>query len=226
VAKSLKLTRRGKALFYLVCAVLLLFSAFMSYYLAGDINSFFKGVLRGETQTRIEAPIVEELLKPLGLVILAAALSLTNHKRSVRIDLLKSMNVDYVIGYTSGLVFGVLESGITYHTLSGLRAVTPFFHAFTTGMVGIGIYLVLTGGKKEIVKLIPIYIFAVFLHSTWNTIGSYAVHVVFGLSVIIIGLGPLLVKLKRKPAKVKSVRSIRGRRAKGCFDLALNTTTL
>jgi RsiW-degrading membrane proteinase PrsW (M82 family) len=192
-------------------------SAYLSGSLAGSINSFFRGILSEATQARIEAPIVEELLKPLGLVLLAATLLRAEKKqrakkrRPIRIDWLKSMKVDYAIGYASGFMFGVLENLLSYRTFSGLRSVTPFLHAFTTGVVGVGIYFILISGKGGIVKFIPLYFSAVFIHSAWNTIGSYTVHVVFGLSVITLGLGPLLLKLKREPAKSKSVRGIRSR---------------
>jgi RsiW-degrading membrane proteinase PrsW (M82 family) len=175
----------------------------VSFILTGIINSFFKGVLGEEVGARIEAPIVEELLKPLSLVILAAVLSLANRKRSVRINWLRSMKVDYAIGYVSGLTFGVLESEIAYGTFSGLRSVTPFFHAFNTGLVGIGIYYVLAGRKKGLTKLISLYFSVVLLHSAWNSIGSQAVLAVFGLSAMIIGLIvllQLLMKLGRRPA--------------------------
>jgi RsiW-degrading membrane proteinase PrsW (M82 family) len=185
----------------LLCAIAIL-SICTSFVLTGIINSFFVGVLGEEVGARIEAPIVEELLKPLSLIILATMFSLANRKRLVRINWLRSMKVDYAIGYASGLIFGVLESGITYRTFSGLRAITPFFHAFNTGLVGIGIYYVLTGGKKGIAKLVPIYLLAVLLHSTWNG-GSSAVQGVIGLSTMIIGLivlPQLLMKLGRRPA--------------------------
>ena len=201
MVRSRKLTRRGKALIYLFCTTLLIISAYVSSSLAANINSFFRGVLREETHARIEDPIVEELLKPLSLVILAAMFSLANRKRSVRINWLRSMKVDYAIGYASGLTFGVLESGIAYGTFSGLRAITPFLHALGTGIVGIGIYYMLARGKRGIVELIPLYFSAVLLHSAWNSIGSQAVLAVFGLSTMIIGLivlPQLLMKLKRK----------------------------
>jgi RsiW-degrading membrane proteinase PrsW (M82 family) len=165
----------------------------MSSQIAGYTNSFFTG----ETKARLEAPIVEELLKPLGLVILAAMLLWAEKKlrakkkRPVRIDWLRSMKIDYAIGYASGLTFGILESWLSYGSFSGLRAVTPFFHAFTTGMVGIGIYFVLTGGKREIVKLIPIYIFVVLLHSTWNSV-SGVMEGVIGLFTLGIGIATFL----------------------------------
>jgi RsiW-degrading membrane proteinase PrsW (M82 family) len=194
VARSRKLTRRGKALILLFFVILVF--AVLSYVLSWFIESLFSAFL-GEALTQLVAPIVEELLKPLGLVLLAAMFLRTGKKqrakkrRPVGIDWLKSIKVDYVIGYAGGLVFGVLESGISYHTFSGLRAVTPFFHAFTTGMVGVGIYFGLTRGKKEIVKLIPIYIFAILLHSTWNS-ASLVVERVIGLFAFGIGFSTFL----------------------------------
>jgi hypothetical protein len=194
--------RKRRFLFLLLCTIAIL-SICTSFVLAGIINSFFKRVLGEDVGARIEAPIVEELLKPLSLVILAAMFSLANRKRLVKINWLRSMKVDYAIGYASGLTVGVLESGITYGTFSGVRAITPFFHAFNTGLVGIGICYVLTGGKKGLTKLIPLYLLAVLLHSTWNSIGSQAVLAVFGLSMMIIGLivlPQLLMKRGRRPA--------------------------
>jgi len=189
--------RKRRFLFLLLCVIAILVSGsiLVSFVLTGIINSFFKGVLGEWAGARIEAPIVEELLKPLSLVILAAVLSRANRKRSVRINWLRSIKVDYAIGYASGLAFGVLESGITYGTFSGLRAITPFLHALGTGIVGIGIYYMLARGKRGIVKLIPLYFLAVFLHAAWNAIGSQAVLTVFGLSTILIGIAafPLIL---------------------------------
>jgi len=203
VVRYRKLTRRGKALIYLSCTILLLISAYLSSHLAGPINSFFVGILGKDVSTKFEAPFVEELLKPLGLVILAAVLlqaekrsRAKNRGRPIRIDWLKSMKVDYAIGYASGFIFGVLESWLIYGTFSGLRSVTPFLHATTTGIVGVGIYYVLTGGNRGIVKLIPLYFLAVLLHSAWNS-GSGILRVFFDLPAIIIGivaLSRLLVK--------------------------------
>jgi RsiW-degrading membrane proteinase PrsW (M82 family) len=181
----------------------------VSWFLAGTINSFFAGIMGKDASAKFEAPFVEELLKPLGLVILAAVLLReekrlrTKKKRPVRIDWLRSMKIDYAIGYASGLTFGVLESWLSYGTFYGLREVTPFFHAFTTGMVGIGVYFVLTKRKRGLVKLISIYLLAVFLHSAWNS-GYWDTQAVLGISTMIIGLiiiPQILLRLGRRPAQ-------------------------
>lgn len=197
--------RRG--LLLLLFAVLLLASVWLSYALAVGINSFFEGILGEKTQAELEAPLVEELLKPLGLIVLAAVLSLANRIGSIKIGWLKSVKVCYAIGYASGLVFGVLENWLSYGTFSGFRAATPFLHALETGVVGVGIYYVFTRGKRGLARLVFLYSAAVLLHFAWNNIESLAALRMFGASATVIGLAaflfPLLVGL-RKPGGGKS----------------------
>jgi RsiW-degrading membrane proteinase PrsW (M82 family) len=175
--------------------ILVFFSVYLAYTLAGEINSFFKGVLGEEIQKKLEAPFVEELLKPLGLLILAVVLWLANRIESVRVNWLRSIKVDYTVGYVSGLTFGLLEDWLSYGTFSGFRATTPFLHAFETGILGVGIYYVLTRGKRGLVKLIPLYFAAVSLHLAWNNIGSPVALAVLGVSSTVVGMAAFLLLL-------------------------------
>lgn len=208
-SKTTGLKQRGRGLLPLLCAVILLASVLISYILAVGINSFFEGILGKETQTKLEAPFVEELLKPLGLIILAAVLWRANRLGKVRIDWLKSLKVYYTIGYVSGLVFGLLENLLSYEKFSGLRGIAPFSHAFGAGMVGVGIYYVLTRGKGGLGRFAFLYSVAALLHFAWNNI--LAARAVLGLSETVIGLAAFLFSLliwrrRRSGAKCKYPR--------------------
>lgn len=207
-SKTVGPKRRGRGLLPLLFAVLLLASVLLSYSLAVGINSFFEGILGKETQAKLEAPFVEELLKPLGLVVLA--ITLTRAKRIGRagVDWLRSIRACYAIGYASGLVFGLLENLLSYEKFSGLRALTPFSHAFGAGMVGVGIYYVLTRGKGGLGRFAFLYSIAALLHFAWNNIP--AARAVLGASEMAIGFAAflfcLLIGLWRKPGggKIRS----------------------
>ncbi len=183
--------RWGRGLLPLLCAVLLLVSVLLSYVLAVGINSFFEGILGEKAQAELEAPFVEELLKPLGLILLAAVLWWANRIGKVRVDWLKSAKVYYTIGYVSGLVFGLLENLLSYEKFSGLRGIAPFSHAFGAGMVGVGIYYVLTRGKGGLGMFAFLYSIAALLHFAWNNI--LAARAVLGAFETIIGLAAFLV---------------------------------
>ena len=186
--------RQGRKLLFL-CAALWLVSVFASFFLAGDINSFFKGILGEETQKKLEAPFVEELLKPLGLIVLATVFWSVNRLWKAGIDWLKSMKVCYAIGYASGFVIGVLENWITYKEFSGFRAATPFSHALEAGIVGVGIYYVLTLGKRGLGRFALLYSTAVLLHLAWNNIKPSIVLAMLGVFEVVIGLAAFLFSL-------------------------------
>ena len=187
--------RRGRGLLPLLFAVLLFASVLLSYALAVGINSFFEGIMGEKTQAELEAPFVEELLKPLGLVVLA--ITLTRAKRIGRagIDWLRSIKACYAIGYASGLVFGLLENWLSYEKFSGFRAATPFSHALGAGMVGVGIYYVLTRGKGGLGRFAFLYSVAVLLHFAWNNIESRTTLGVLGVCETIIGIATFLLVL-------------------------------
>ena len=203
--------RRAHGLLPPLYAVLLFASVLLSYILAGTINSFFEGVMGKEAQAELEAPFVEELLKPLGLIVLAAVLWLVNRLWKARVNWLKSMKACYTIGYASGLVFGLLENWLSYEKFSGLRAIAPFSHALGAGMVGVGIYYVLTRGKGGMGRFAFLYSIAVLLHFAWNNISD--ARAVLGVSETIIGLAAflffILPEFGRRPSRAKRHRSDR-----------------
>lgn len=113
-------------LLFSLYAVMFFASVLLSYALAGHVNSFLEGLMGKEAQGKLGAPFVEELLKPLGLVVLAAVLLWTSRAKSVKIDWFKSTNTFYAIGYTGGLIFGVLENWLSYREFSGFRPLPLF----------------------------------------------------------------------------------------------------
>jgi RsiW-degrading membrane proteinase PrsW (M82 family) len=182
----------------------LLASVLLSYALAVGINSFFEGILGEKTQAELEAPFAEELLKPLGLIILAIALPRAKRIGRAGVGWLKSIKACYAIGYASGLVFGVLENWLSYDRFSGFRAATPFLHALGTGIVGVGIYYVLTRGKRGLGRFAFLYSVAFSFHFAWNNIESPVALAVLGASETVIGLAaflfPILTGLRMMPS--------------------------
>jgi len=55
---------------FVFLSVLFLLFTVMALCLVAEINGFFERVLREERQAGLEAPLVEELPKPLGLYVL------------------------------------------------------------------------------------------------------------------------------------------------------------
>lgn len=173
--------------------------------LSGSINSFFEGILGENAQASFEAPVVEELLKPLGLLLLA----IVSVKKS-RLKFLESIEVNYMIGFIIGGLFGFYENYSVYGFFSGFRSATPLLHAFGTGIVAIGIYFMITDGRKGVNKLVLTYIAAVSIHMLWNnvaSVGSRIVLAAIAISVTIIGLAMFLYFYFRYQWKDKQSKS-------------------
>jgi len=189
----------------------LLIFVLLSYILAGTINSLFEGILGEKAQAELEAPFVEEFLKPLGLVVLTIVITRAKRIGRAGIGWLRSIKAYYAIGYASGLVFGLLENWLSYEKFSGLRAIAPFSHALGAGMVGVGIYYVLTRGKGGMGRFAFLYSVAVLLHFAWNNISD--ARAVLGVSETIIGLAAflffILPEFGRRPSRAKRHRSDR-----------------
>lgn len=108
-------------------------------------------------------PLMEELLKPLGVWFLAGR----------RI----TPAAGFSAGVLSGGMFALLES-LGYLSNSSpddfilfalARTSTVMLHVATTGLVGWGLGSAL--GEKRYLRLALAYLGAVFLHGTWNAIG-------------------------------------------------------
>jgi len=151
----------------LLFGVLLCLLFALGFLLAGPINSFLEWLAGEEIQANLGAPIVEEILKSLGFLVLAVI-----YLREGRPGFLESIELDYMIGYLLGGLFGSLENYFVYGFFTGLRSVTPLLHAFGTGIIGVGYYFVIQDCKSGIKKLILAYLAAILLHSLWNTLAS------------------------------------------------------
>lgn len=139
----------------------------VAYLAAGLINNLVEEVVGGDLQARFGAPIVEEFLKSLGLLVLALI-----YLKKARLGFLESLEFNYMIGFLLGGLFGVLENWFTYGFFTGFRSATPLIHALGTGIIGIGFYFIVSEGRKGIKKLLSTYLIAILIHSTWNNLAS------------------------------------------------------
>lgn len=167
--------------------------------LAAKINSFWGNILGQGIQKKIEAPLVEEFLKSLGLVTL---IFISNKIREYEflkkilpdteeLKFLKSFEWIYLIGLASGLLFGFFENYIIYG-FEGLRLFTPFLHAFYTSFVAIGIYFAVSNGRKGIIKLIFMYFAGVSIHVLANYLSLRGL-VIWQKGLVIVALSIILL---------------------------------
>jgi RsiW-degrading membrane proteinase PrsW (M82 family) len=188
---------------FVFLSVLFLLFTVMAFCLVAEINGFFERVLGERWQAGLEAPLVEELLKPLGLYVLVA-LSWTK----LGVDF-KSSNLCYVVGYTGGLIFGLLENQ-SYGKFTGLRSLTPFSHALGAGLVGIGVYYLLKRGRRGVSRWVSLYLLAFALHGAWNNVGLNWFRGVLGVSELLLGLAyfaRLVFRLARPKFEMESTSS-------------------
>ncbi|KXB09579.1 hypothetical protein AKJ46_00075 [candidate division MSBL1 archaeon SCGC-AAA833K04] len=179
---SPRIPLKAKVLFVVLLALLVV----LAYLSAGLINNLLEGLIGGDLQTRFGTPVVEEFLKSLGLLVLTLI-----YLKRVRLGFLESLEVNYMIGFLLGGLFGVLENVFTYEFFTGLRSVTSLIHALATGIIGIGFYFVISEGVKGVKKLFSTYLIAILIHSTWNnlvSIESIIPLATMAITITIIGL--------------------------------------
>jgi RsiW-degrading membrane proteinase PrsW (M82 family) len=120
----------------------------------------------------VVAPVVEELTKPLGAIILA--------KR------LRSPAEAFLVGMAGGVGFAILEnmlyegSGIeVWGGIAAIRAIGGVLHPLNAGLVAMGWYAVRNGEPGAWRRLAGYYGLAVGAHALWNG----------GLTVLFAGIG-------------------------------------
>ena len=165
---------------FVFLSVLFLLFTVMAFCLVAEINGFFERVLGEGWQAGLEAPLVEELLKPLGLY----ALAILSPRLEARLE---SRDLCYVLGYAGGLIFGFLENWLSYEKFTGLRSVTPFSHALGAGLVGMGVYYLLKRGRRGASRWVSLYLVALVLHVAWNNINLGWFRVTLGLFWFLLG---------------------------------------
>jgi len=175
---------------FVFLSVLFLLFTVMVLCLVAEINGFFERVLGEGWQAGLEAPLVEELLKPLGLYVLVV-LSWTK----LGVDL-RFSNLCYVVGYTGGLIFGLLENQ-SYGKFTGLRSLTPFSHALGAGLVGTGVYYLLKRGRWGVSRWVSLYLLAFALHGAWNNINLGWFRCVLGFSEFLLGFAYFTCSVSR-----------------------------
>lgn len=150
----------------IIIALLLITATFLAFGILTGANGVFESILGEEIQARIEAPLLEELLKPLGLILLGII-----HVKKGKIEFLESLEAVYMLGFLLGGLIGILENFFSYGFFSGFRSATPFVHALNTGIFAIGLHHIINKGTEEIKTLLSTYLVAVIIHMTWNNIG-------------------------------------------------------
>lgn len=169
--------------------------------LAAKINSFFGNVLSQGIQKKIEAPLVEEFLKSLSLITLVFISNKIREYKFLKeifptikeLKFLKSFEWIYLIGFSSGFLFGFFENCLLYG-FAGLRLFTPFLHAFYTSFVAIGIYFAVSNGRKGIMKLIFMYFVGVSIHVLANYLSLKGL-VIFQKGLVIVALSIILMTI-------------------------------
>lgn len=112
--------------------------------------------------TAVVAPVVEELTKPLGAVLLGRRL--------------RSPSEAFLIGMAGGVGFAVVENMLYESTgarlwaaVSTLRGVGGVLHPLNAGLVALGWYGVMAGtGPGRWGRLLALYGLAVGIHALWN----------------------------------------------------------
>jgi RsiW-degrading membrane proteinase PrsW (M82 family) len=104
-------------------------------------------------------PLIEELLKPLGVWLLAG-----------RLD---SAAQGFTLGALSGAAYGLIETiGVSgqagdWASLLSTRIGTGLLHITTSALMGAAI--VIAWRERRYLQLLGTYLFAVLLHGLWNT---------------------------------------------------------
>lgn len=109
----------------------------------------------------VVAPLVEELVKPLGVIILARRL--------------KGPAEAFLVGMAGGAGFAILENMLyeaagaeVWGGITAMRAIGGVLHPFNAGLVGLGWYAVRNGRPGAWRKLWGYYGLAVGAHALWN----------------------------------------------------------
>lgn len=131
-------------------------------------------LISGITYIALIVPLIEELLKPLGVWLFAKQL--------------ESPAQGYVLGMLSGSAFALFESlnasadgSISWAGLVAARAGTSLLHIAASGLVGWGIASAFK--EKRYGRLAGAYLTAVLVHGLWNGMAAAAGITVIGESL-------------------------------------------
>ncbi len=107
------------------------------------------------------APLVEEAVKPLGVIIL--------------IGRVRSAAEAFVLGLACGIGFDLIETSgyisANYNdwlSTALIRTGAGLLHGFGAAMVALGWYYLVHPGKKHVLKALGCWLYAVVQHALWN----------------------------------------------------------
>jgi hypothetical protein len=146
----------------------------------------------------VVAPLAEELVKPIGAVVMARRL--------------RSRSEAFIIGMAGGVAFAAIENmlyqaaGIqTWAGMVALRAIGCVLHPLTAGMLGVAWYDLINKRPGAGTRLAAVFALSATLHALWNggiallmsAFGAYYFHTrTWEVTVFDVGLpGALLVLL-------------------------------
>lgn len=123
---------------------------------------FSRALVVAMVGTAVVAPIVEELVKPLGAVFLGRRL--------------RSPAEAFLVGMAGGVGFAVVENMLyessgarLWAAIATLRGVGGVLHPLNAGLVALGWYGVISGtGPGRWGRLLALYGLAVGIHALWN----------------------------------------------------------
>jgi RsiW-degrading membrane proteinase PrsW (M82 family) len=114
-------------------------------------------------------PLMEELLKPLGVWLFANKLT--------------SPSQSFALGALSGAAYALIETlGVSaqsedWASVLLLRIGTGMLHITSTALMGVAIFYVIR--ERRYVRLLGIYFLSILLHGLWNTVA-----LLYGFSTI------------------------------------------
>ena len=107
------------------------------------------------------APLIEEAVKPLGVIIL--------------IGRVRSAAEAFVLGLACGIGFDLIETSgyisANYNdwlSTALIRTGAGLLHGFGAAMVALGWYYLVHPGKKRVLKALGCWFYAVAQHAIWN----------------------------------------------------------
>lgn len=190
--RKFDLYQTGKYVFNIIT----IFCGIIAYAIAAKINPAMvnAGWVTWDQVVRITAPIVEELLKALILIILV-----------------QRADFNYVVdgaiyGFGAGIGFAIIENYeyITHHPeIALILAVERVFstnlvHATASGLIGTGLaYRRGDSSWRAWLVIVFGYLFAISIHMAFNTLASAGVYLIFVILFGLIGLGLIWYVIKR-----------------------------
>jgi RsiW-degrading membrane proteinase PrsW (M82 family) len=179
------------ALAFLWGAVISIFGALIVNDTATLVTHAVAGEVAAElVGSVVSAPIAEEAMKGIGLLIVFVALrkefdGVVDGIVYACMIALGFATVENILYYGRGVAGGGVGAGAALLVLRGIMS--PFAHPLFTSMTGIGVGIARELKRGPLVWIAPVlgYLMAVVLHATWNGLPALA-DAVFGDAAVVI----------------------------------------